>query len=70
MPWFEVPGRRTADAVVAFGPWSTLGGLDRPDVFALDSGCVWGGCLTALRLSPDGQHERLQVRCEQAQVPG
>lgn len=70
MPWFEVPGRRTADAVVAFGHWSTLGWLDRPDVFALDSGCVWGGCLTALRLSPDGQHERLQVRCEQAQVPG
>ena len=70
MPWFEVPGRRTADAVVAFGHWSTLGWLDRPDVLALDTGCVWGGCLTALRLSPDGQHERLQVRCAQAQAPG
>lgn len=70
MPWFEVPGRRTADAVVAFGHWSTLGWLDRPDVLALDTGCVWGGCLTTLRLSPDGQHERLQVRCAQAQAPG
>ena len=70
MPWFDVPGRRTADGVVAFGHWSTLGWLDRPDVLALDSGCVWGGCLTALRLSSDGQHERLQVRCPQAQTPG
>ena len=70
MPWFEVPGRRTADAVVAFGHWSTLGWLDRPDVLALDTGCVWGGCLTALRLSPEGQHERLEVRCAQAQAPG
>lgn len=70
MPWFDVPGRRTAGHVVAFGHWSTLGWLDRPDVLALDSGCVWGGCLTALRLSVDGRHERLQVRCPQTQVPG
>ena len=70
MPWFEVPGRRTASDVVAFGHWSTLGWLGRPDVFALDSGCVWGGCLTALRLRSDGAHERIEVRCPQAQVPG
>lgn len=70
IPWFEVPDRRTANDVVAFGHWSTLGWLDRPDVLALDSGCIWGGCLTALRLSPDGQHERLQVRCPQTQKPG
>jgi bis(5'-nucleosyl)-tetraphosphatase (symmetrical) len=70
MPWFEVPTRRTANTVVAFGHWSTLGWLGRADVLALDSGCVWGGCLTALRLAADGQHERLQVRCPQAQVPG
>ena len=70
MPWFDVPGRRTAGDVVAFGHWSTLGWLDRPDVLALDSGCVWGGCLTALRLQQDGAHERMEVRCPQAQVPG
>lgn len=70
MPWFDVPGRRTAGDVVAFGHWSTLGWLDRPDVIALDSGCVWGGCLSALRLQAGGQHELLQVRCPQAQVPG
>ena len=70
MPWFDVPGRRTAADVVAFGHWSTLGWLDRHDVIALDSGCVWGGCLSALRLQADGGRELLQVRCPQAQVPG
>ena len=70
MPWFDVPGRRTASDVVAFGHWSTLGWLNRTDVLALDSGCVWGGCLSALRLQADGRHELLQVRCPQAQVPG
>jgi bis(5'-nucleosyl)-tetraphosphatase (symmetrical) len=51
MPWFDVPGRQTADATVAFGHWSTLGLLHRQDVWALDSGCVWGGCLSAMRRS-------------------
>lgn len=70
MPWFDVPGRLTAQDTVAFGHWSTLGWLERPDVFALDSGCVWGGCLSALRLSDEGAHELIQVKCEQAQKPG
>ena len=70
MPWFDVPGRRTAGDVLAFGHWSTLGWLDRPDVIALDTGCVWGGCLSALRLQVDGQRELLQVGCPQTQVPG
>jgi bis(5'-nucleosyl)-tetraphosphatase (symmetrical) len=70
MPWFDVPGRRTAADVVAFGHWSTLGWLDRPDVIALDTGCVWGGCLSALRLQADGRRELLQVGCPQTQVPG
>jgi bis(5'-nucleosyl)-tetraphosphatase (symmetrical) len=70
MPWFDVPGRQTAGAVVAFGHWSTLGGLQRPDVWALDTGCVWGGCLSAMRMAQDGQRELIQVKCEQAQQPG
>ncbi len=71
LPWFDVPGRRTAGNVVAFGHWSTLGRLDRPDLIALDTGCVWGGCLSAARLGAD-PHERelMQVRCGQAQRPG
>jgi bis(5'-nucleosyl)-tetraphosphatase (symmetrical) len=70
MPWFDVPGRQTANVNVAFGHWSTLGLLDRKDVWALDTGCVWGGCLSAMRLGADGQHELIQVKCEQAQKPG
>ncbi|MBN9408648.1 MAG: symmetrical bis(5'-nucleosyl)-tetraphosphatase [Burkholderiales bacterium] len=71
MPWFEVPGRRTAGVTVAFGHWSTLGLVSRPDVLALDTGCVWGGCLSAARLGPTpAEREILSVECEQAQVPG
>ncbi len=70
LPWFDVPGRRTADACIAFGHWSTLGYLRRRDIIALDTGCVWGGCLSALRLDASGTHELIQEKCEQAQVPG
>lgn len=71
LPWFDVPGRRTAQATIAFGHWSTLGFMRRPDIIALDTGCVWGGCLSALRLDPQGgRHELIQVQCEQAQAPG
>ena len=72
LPWFDVPGRRSADLCIAFGHWSTLGYLRRPDIIALDTGCVWGGCLSALRLdaSGAGAHELIQEPCEQAQVPG
>jgi len=74
-PWFDAPGRLTAGDTVAFGHWSTLGWLGRSDVMSLDSGCVWGGCLSALRLdAPDGQgrlhHTLLQVPCDQAQALG
>jgi bis(5'-nucleosyl)-tetraphosphatase (symmetrical) len=70
LAWFDVPGRRSAGQVIAFGHWSTLGYLRRPDIISLDTGCVWGGCLSALRLSPLGDHELVQVKCEQAQAPG
>ena len=71
MPWFDVPGRATAQDVVAFGHWSTLGWLGRPDVISLDTGCVWGGCLSAVRLGASAdERELIQVQCEQAQVPG
>ncbi|MFT3778093.1 MAG: symmetrical bis(5'-nucleosyl)-tetraphosphatase [Ottowia sp.] len=71
LPWFDVPGRRTAGDVVAFGHWSTLGRLARPDLIALDTGCVWGGCLTAARLGANPrEREFIEVRCEEAQRPG
>ena len=71
MPWFDVPGRRTEGVPIAFGHWSTLGAVNRPDLQALDTGCVWGGCLTAARITgTTGQVERISVRCEQASKPG
>ncbi len=75
VPWFDVPGRQTASIRVAFGHWSTLGWLgDRRDVLSLDTGCVWGGCLSALKLGAMGkspsQNELIQVKCEESQAPG
>lgn len=71
LPWFEVPGRQTAQTTVAFGHWSTLGLLLRPNLWSLDSGCVWGGCLSALRFGQPGlAPELIQIDCEQAQAPG
>ncbi|MBN1773821.1 MAG: symmetrical bis(5'-nucleosyl)-tetraphosphatase [Deltaproteobacteria bacterium] len=50
VPWFLMPGRRSAAATVVFGHWAALGLRLEPHYAALDSGCVWGGSLTALRL--------------------
>ena len=50
MPWFDVPQRASRAATVVFGHWSALGLLERPNLLGLDSGCVWGGRLTAVRL--------------------
>jgi bis(5'-nucleosyl)-tetraphosphatase (symmetrical) len=50
LPWFRVPGRRSAGARIVCGHWSALGYLDEDGVLALDTGCVWGGTLTAQRL--------------------
>jgi bis(5'-nucleosyl)-tetraphosphatase (symmetrical) len=70
LPWFDVPGRKTAGETIAFGHWSTLGFMQRADIISMDTGCVWGGCLSALRLGAAGAHELIQVKCDQAQAPG
>jgi bis(5'-nucleosyl)-tetraphosphatase (symmetrical) len=62
MPWFEVPDRKTANITVAFGHWSTLGHINRPNLIALDTGCVWGGCLSAMRVD-GGRRQLVQVQC-------
>ncbi|MGH8503322.1 MAG: symmetrical bis(5'-nucleosyl)-tetraphosphatase [Gammaproteobacteria bacterium] len=49
-PWFQAPGRRNANLNIVFGHWSALGYYRAPGIIGLDSGCVWGGALTALRL--------------------
>ncbi|KAI3598625.1 Bis(5'-nucleosyl)-tetraphosphatase, symmetrical [Cupriavidus necator H850] len=66
MPWFDVPGRRTGDVTVVCGHWSTLGLVMRPNLMALDTGCVWGGKLTAARLAQDpAERTVVQVDCPQ-----
>lgn len=50
LPWFEVPGRAAAASRIICGHWSALGLLRRTDILALDTGCVWGGALTAVNL--------------------
>ena len=67
LPWFEIPGRLTSDVTVVFGHWSTLGLMLKPNVLGLDTGCVWGGQLSALRLS---DRKLVQVDCPQHQKPG
>ena len=49
-PWFDMPGRQSADHTIVCGHWSALGVRIRPDLLSLDSGCVWGRSLTAARL--------------------
>ena len=49
-PWFDMPDRRSRDHTVVCGHWSALGVCLRPDLLSLDSGCVWGRALTAVRL--------------------
>lgn len=61
LPWYKVPDRKTKDLKIIFGHWAALlGKTDEDNIFALDTGCVWGHALTAMRLE-DGQ--RFQVSC-------
>lgn len=61
-PWFALPGRKLAGTTVLFGHWAALGHRMLPDAIALDSACVWGGKLTAVRL--EDRHV-FQVACGQ-----
>ena len=71
LPWFEVPQRNTAQVMVAFGHWSTLGLIRRDKLLGLDTGCVWGGCLSAVQIDSKGDCGALfQATCPQAQKPG
>ena len=60
LPWFEVPGRRSAATTLVTGHWSALGLKMLPNLLALDSGCLWGGPLTAVRLE---DRALFQVQC-------
>jgi bis(5'-nucleosyl)-tetraphosphatase (symmetrical) len=65
MPWFDLPSRKTADITVVFGHWAALGLLMRDNLIGLDSGCVWGEKLSAVRLAANPADRTLtQVECE------
>jgi len=66
VPWFDVPGRLIEDETIVFGHWSTLGLMIRPDAICLDTGCVWGRQLTALRMH---DHKLVQVNCQPFRTP-
>jgi bis(5'-nucleosyl)-tetraphosphatase (symmetrical) len=69
VPWFDAPQRATRGTPIAFGHWSTLGLVQRDDLLAIDTGCVWGGALTAVRID-GGRREVVQVACDEALAPG
>ncbi|MBK1718047.1 symmetrical bis(5'-nucleosyl)-tetraphosphatase [Thiocystis violacea] len=69
LPWFRMPGRRTRRDRIVFGHWSTLGYWQGDNVWAVDSGCLWGGSLTALRLDEDPMRP-VQVDCAGYLTPG
>jgi bis(5'-nucleosyl)-tetraphosphatase (symmetrical) len=69
-PWFDFPDRQNLGVQVFFGHWSTLGLLQRADAVGLDTGCLWGGHLSAFRLD-DGR--LIQIGCRahrQPRLPG
>ena len=65
MPWFDVPGRASAGTPIICGHWAALGLLLRDDVLGLDSGCVWGRQLSALKLE-----DRTLYQCDCPEVEG
>jgi bis(5'-nucleosyl)-tetraphosphatase (symmetrical) len=67
IPWFKTPKRKTQDALIYFGHWSTLGLLQHENVIGLDTGCVWGGKLTAMEIPESGKSSK---RLEIIQVDG
>ncbi|MDH5301750.1 MAG: symmetrical bis(5'-nucleosyl)-tetraphosphatase [Gammaproteobacteria bacterium] len=67
IPWYEVTQRRNQNLNIVFGHWSTHGEHFIPGIYALDTGCLWGGSLTALRV--DGETYRTQVNCAAQQHP-
>jgi len=66
LPWFDVPARLSQDSTILFGHWSALGLIQRPDLYALDTGCLWGRALTALRLE---DRQVFQVPCSPEDIP-
>jgi len=68
IPWFEAAEARWRGPRIVFGHWSTLGFFSNADVIGLDTGCVWGGSLTAIRLDPPAAAP-VCIECKAARRP-
>jgi bis(5'-nucleosyl)-tetraphosphatase (symmetrical) len=68
-PWYEVPGQVRRDLRVVCGHWSTLGRFSGLGIYAIDTGCVWGGALTALRLDSE-EPEFVSIKSDRKPAPG
>jgi bis(5'-nucleosyl)-tetraphosphatase (symmetrical) len=68
-PWYEVPGQLRRDIRIVCGHWSTLGRFAGLGVHAIDTGCVWGGSLTALRLDSE-EPEFVSIKSDRKPTPG
>jgi bis(5'-nucleosyl)-tetraphosphatase (symmetrical) len=68
LPWFVMPDRKSRDLNIVFGHWSTLGTYNQAGVYSLDTACLWGGELTALRI--DGTPQRFTLPCAGQKLPG
>jgi bis(5'-nucleosyl)-tetraphosphatase (symmetrical) len=66
-PWFECENRKSIELKIVFGHWSTLGLYIDDNVIATDSGCLWGGAMSAVRLDKDEQI--VQLKCKGCQNP-
>ncbi|MFD1260595.1 symmetrical bis(5'-nucleosyl)-tetraphosphatase [Entomomonas asaccharolytica] len=61
IPWFEIANRKMAGQQILFGHWAALEGrCDEPNVYALDTGCVWGNCLTMMDVDTK---EKFSTQC-------
>ncbi|MCF7964384.1 MAG: symmetrical bis(5'-nucleosyl)-tetraphosphatase [Methylobacter tundripaludum] len=67
VPWFEAPKRKNTDMRIIFGHWSSLGYYEGSNCYAIDTGCLWGGQLTALKLGE--QVQRFSIDCPEAKKP-
>jgi bis(5'-nucleosyl)-tetraphosphatase (symmetrical) len=65
LPWFDVPNRASREKTIIFGHWSALGLQLRDNLIALDTGCLWGGALSAIRLD---DRKVFQVPCEEQEA--
>ena len=63
LPWYEISSRKSKNTKIVFGHWSALGYLEKNNVIATDTGCLWGGSLTAVRID-ETPVRKFQVKCK------